>query len=178
MRENKKKILVILGIMFALFIIYLIEKSLPFRMLIYKVSLGWILIFVELCLFIVISYYFLKSKIKLCWRIGVPCLLLVCLFVWGTGIFLTDDFWGFNHHSSVIESPNDSRTIVITDIGSWKGKSFCVYKKEYGIATLLHTEHTNISFQTISYDCKWTENKVSIRVSGKDMEYENFDVQY
>lgn len=175
---NMSKLLTTLGIMVTIFVIYMIEQTLPFRVLVYKVSLGWILVVIEFCLLLIVSRCLQKSDIKLRWKMSVQGLLFIVLIVWGVSIFLTDEFWGYNHHSSVIVSPNDSRTIVITDIGEWNGTTFYVYKKGCGIATLLYTKHSAVSFQTISCDCKWMKDKVLVQISGEDMEYESFEVQY
>ena len=177
-KSMKQKIFIILEMMLAIFVTYVVERVLPFQIIIYKVSLGWILVFVELCLFVIISCYFFKSDIKLRLKIGVPVFLFVCLIIWGGYVFLTDDFEGYNHHSSIIESPNDSRTLVVSKTGEWNGTTFCIYKKEHGMATLLYTKHSNIPFQTVTYDCKWMKNKVFISIYGGDMEYETFKIQY
>lgn len=178
MRENRKKQFIILFMMLGIFIIYVVQEILPFQFLVYKVSLGWILVFVNICFFIFLCYDFLRSDMRFHQKLVLLCSLILCLFSWGIYVFFTDDFCGYNHNSSVIESPDGSRRIVVTDIGEWDGHSFCVYKKEYGMATLLHTEHTEIFFHSVSYDCQWMENQVWVRVSGDDMEYASFSIPY
>ncbi len=178
MREKRKKQLIILFMMFVIFIIYIVQSIVPFRFLVYKMSLGWILVFVDICFFIVFCNELFRSNMRFYQKIILLCSLILCLFLWGVYVFFTDDFYGYNHNSSVIESPDGLRKIVVTDIGEWDGYSFCVYKEEYGIATLLYTEHTKISFHSISYDCEWMENQVLIKVSGDDMEYARFSIPY
>ncbi len=115
--------------MFALGILYVVEKKLPFQFLIYKVSIGWIIVFIELVLLFILSYFLLKSNIVLWKKIPLICVMSACLFVWIVCVYLADEYWGYNHNSTLIKSPNDSRTIIVTDIGEWNGHTFCVYKR-------------------------------------------------
>ena len=176
--KKYKRIIIVFLMMFALLISYLIEKKLPFHILVFSFSFSWVILFLEVILSFILIFFLVKSNLKLRWKIGLLTVVYIALFLWISIVYFTDEFQGFFCDSTIVSESEDGRKIVIVHVSDWFGCAFKVYKTEHGITTFLGEDYSEIPFSSISYNCIWKKDKVIFWVSGDDMESERLVVTY
>ena len=176
--KKYKRIIIVFLMMFALLITYLIEKILPFHILVFSFSFSWVILFLEVILSFILIYFLVKSNLKLRWKIGLLTVVYIVLVLWISFVYLTDEFQGIFCDSTIISESEDGRKIVIVHVGDFRGCAFKVYKTEHGITTYLGEDYSILPLSNRSYRCRWEKDKIYIFVSGEDIEYFDFVVTY